>query len=260
MTRIERSLSVGEVLAATTQIYGDRIRAALGIGAFVGAANLLDTVVPDIAFVLLFAIANGLAYAVAARVVAGDDFGEAWAQAFLRAPVVVVLALVTLIPYVVLGFALLAFLITAMWLGLVGFAIPAAVVETVDRGVFWRLAHALRRTLTLARVDFVHAVGCTAALVLVYLVFGTVLYRLLVGFADNDAVGAALLMQLVLAPFFFLGLSVLYFEQSARALSSRGKSRPGGPADADVHHHVEPERAGTPDPAREPGAAPRGEP
>jgi hypothetical protein len=254
--RIGQPLSVGEVLAQTTQIYGERIRSALGIGALVGGAAVLDTVLPDLAFVLVFALANGVAYAVAARVIAGDGFGEASAQVLLRAPAVAVLALVTLTPYVVLGHALLVFLVTAMWLGLVAFAIPASVVEPFDRGVFWRLAHALRRTLTLARADYVHAVGCAAALVLIYLVFGTVLFRLLVGFADNEAVAAAFLMHLVLAPFFFLGLGVLYFDQNARALSSPGKSRRGGRADADVHHHVEPERAGAADAPGEPRAAP----
>ena len=42
----------------------------------------------------------------------------------------------------------------------------------------------------------------------------------LVGFADNGRVIAAALVQVVLAPFFFIGLSVLYYEQRARAAVS----------------------------------------
>jgi hypothetical protein len=51
---------------------------------------------------------------------------------------------------------------------------------------------------------------------MIYLVFGTLIVGALVGFADNGQVAAGALVQLVLAPFFFLGLSVLYFEQRAR--------------------------------------------
>ena len=63
----------------------------------------------------------------------------------------------------------------------------------------------------------------SAALVLVYVVLGNYLALALVGIADNGAVAAFLLVQVVLAPFFFIGLAVLYFEQRARALSSRGR-------------------------------------
>jgi hypothetical protein len=41
-----------------------------------------------------------------------------------------------------------------------------------------------------------------------------------VGFADNGQVIATALVQVVLAPFFFIGLSVLYYEQQARAAVS----------------------------------------
>jgi hypothetical protein len=38
---------------------------------------------------------------------------------------------------------------------------------------------------------------------------------------------AVLLAQIVLAPLFFLGLSILYFEQKARAVSSRPRTEKG---------------------------------
>ena len=40
---------------------------------------------------------------------------------------------------------------------------------------------------------------------------------LLAGFADNSQSAAIAIAQIVLAPFFFLGLGVLYFSQRARA-------------------------------------------
>ena len=57
-------------------------------------------------------------------------------------------------------------------------------------------------------------------------VLGTLIGVSLIGFADNGGIAAAALVQLVLAPFFFLGLCVLYYEQRARAaVSSRGGER-----------------------------------
>ncbi len=58
---------------------------------------------------------------------------------------------------------------------------------------------------------------------MIYVFFGQLLVALLRGFADNGGLAATALVQIVLAPFFFLGLSVLYFEQKARAVSSPGR-------------------------------------
>ena len=58
---------------------------------------------------------------------------------------------------------------------------------------------------------------------MIYVFFGQLLVALLQGFADNGGLAATTLVQIVLAPFFFLGLSVLYFEQKARAVSSPGR-------------------------------------
>jgi hypothetical protein len=49
---------------------------------------------------------------------------------------------------------------------------------------------------------------------------------LLTGFADNGNLAATVIANGVLGPFFFLGLSVLYFEQKAR-IAKLG----AGPAD-----------------------------
>jgi hypothetical protein len=59
-----------------------------------------------------------------------------------------------------------------------------------------------------------------AALIGVYLVIGILIGVALVGFADNGRLVAVALAQVVLAPLFFLGLSVLYYEQRARAVVS----------------------------------------
>src|SRR5918992_969477 len=59
----------------------------------------------------------------------------------------------------------------------------------------------------------------------VLLLLGRVLGAALVGFAENGGFVAFLIVQALLGPFFFLGLSVLYFEQTARALSSPREQR-----------------------------------
>jgi hypothetical protein len=47
-----------------------------------------------------------------------------------------------------------------------------------------------------------------------------VLAGTLIGFAENGRVVAAAIAQVVLAPVFYLGLSVLYFEQRVREVAS----------------------------------------
>jgi hypothetical protein len=49
------------------------------------------------------------------------------------------------------------------------------------------------------------------------LLIGVVLAIALFNFAENGQIAAIAISQIVLSPFFFIGLSVLYFEQQARA-------------------------------------------
>ena len=81
------------------------------------------------------------------------------------------------------------------------------------------------RSLSLARVEILHAIGIVAALMLVYIVLGLVLASALIGFADNGREIAVAIAQVLLSPLLFLGLSVLYFDQNARALSSPPKPK-----------------------------------
>jgi hypothetical protein len=110
----------------------------------------------------------------------------------------------------------------ALWIALMGFAIPVAMLERDPevKNTFDRIAYSLLRSIRLARAEYLHALGVIAALLIIYLLLGIVLAQALVGFAENGEVIAAAIVQVVLAPFFFLGLSVLYFEQRARAAVS----------------------------------------
>jgi hypothetical protein len=223
----DRPLKLGELLAETIRVYGERVWASFGLGAVVATGFLLTFVLPTVVEVIVSAIFFTGAYAAAARVAAGDSFVEAWAQVGLRLPVLAVLAFVVSIPFVLALEQLFLLLLAVAWLGVSGFSIPIAMLERDPDGEGWfgRLSYALYRSVALARAEYLHAVGVVAALVLLSLLLGILLAAALVGFAENGRVVSAALAQVVLAPFFFLGLSVLYFEQRARAAVSSPREK-----------------------------------
>ena len=225
MSPPERPLKLGEILAETVSIYGSRLRAAISLGLLYAGSLLLAGIVHVAVYYLVTAILFTMASGVAVRLVAGDTFTEAWAQVLVRFPVILLLAAVVGLPFALAGFLSLLFILVAFWLGLTVFAVPAVMVEQTraSGGPFQVVTYALERTLTLARVDYLHATGVVAALLIVNVLFGVLLAGLLIGFADNATTIAIALVQVVLAPFFFLGLSVLYFEQRARAAVSSGR-------------------------------------
>lgn len=232
-TPIEKPLRLGEVLAETIRLYGEHLWPAFGIGLVAAAAFVIAFTVPDVFAIVVVALAFTACYAASARIVAGDRFSESLAQVALRGPVLAVLTVVASVPFALAIFVragdplarvVLLFFAVA-WLVFVGFSIPITMVERPETpGWFSCLGRSLRRSIELARAEFFHAVGITAALVLIYGLLGPLLAALLVGFAENGRTVAFGLSQIVLAPFFFLGLAVLYFEQRARALSSPGRS------------------------------------
>ena len=222
MSPPDRPLMLGELLSETVRIYSARPRAAIGLGLVEGGAFLLTRATPDLLDALVLAVAFAIIYGAAARLVSGDTFMEAWAQVGLRTPTLVVLTFVVAVPAVIALQYLFLLVIGALWLALVGFSIPVAMLERDPEvtNPFDRIAYSLLRSIRLARAEYLHALGVIAALLMIYLLIGIVLGVALVGFADNGEVIAAALVQVVLARFVFLGLSVLYFEQRARAAVS----------------------------------------
>jgi hypothetical protein len=221
---VERPLKLGELLAETVRIYGERFWAAIGVGAVVAGATVAAEIHPVVEVVVLALSFTG-SYAAVARVAAGDSFVEAWAQVGVRLPILVVLTFFVALPFALaLGLPYLIFVAVA-WLAFVGFSVPVAMLEEGESlGRLARIGYVLNRTIALARTEYLHAAGVVAALVVLYIACSAVLAVALIGFADAGPVAVKALIQLVLAPFFFLGLSVLYFEQRARAaLSSAGQ-------------------------------------
>src|SRR5919108_5007766 len=101
MTTIDRPLGLGELLAETVRLYGDRIRAVVGLGIFLaGTVVAADVTGHVVGFVTVLSLAFTAAYAAAARIVAGDRFVEASAQVGLRTPILLVLTIVVSVPFV----------------------------------------------------------------------------------------------------------------------------------------------------------------
>jgi hypothetical protein len=224
---VDRPLGLSEILAETVRLYGDRFAASIGLGVPIAGVFLATLFLPVFVDIALVALAFTLTWAAAARVAAGDGLLEAWAQAGLRLPILLVLALVVAVPFSLAVGQLFLLVLAVAWLALTGFSIPVAVLEQDGEVTSWfdRLSYSLHRSVSLARTEYLHAVGVAAALVILEIVLGIPLAAALAGFAENGREAALALTQLVLAPFFFLGLSVLYFEQKARALSSPREQR-----------------------------------
>jgi hypothetical protein len=222
---VDKPLALGEVFAETVRIYGERRWAAFGLGAVVAAVFILSGYVPVAVAVALLAVAFTTSWALATRLATGDAFVEACAHLARSAPALVVFTLVASVPFALAISQAFLIVFAVAWLALVGFSIPVSVAERPpgDGSPFGRIAFALHRSLELARAEYLHAAGVVAALVVVYVVVGYVLAAALAGFADNSGLAAVALVQVVLAPFFFLGLAVLYFEQRARLESGRAR-------------------------------------
>ena len=120
------------------------------------------------------------------------------------------------------------------WLAFIGLAVPAAMVERLT------FRDALVRGRRLGTVDYGHALGSLAALVVVVGVAANTLSALLHTQGDNGQRAAVFLSDLVLSPLLFLGGALLYVDQAARAVRSA--------PDAALHPSVDVDAAGRTDP------------
>jgi hypothetical protein len=111
-----------------------------------------------------------------------------------------------------------------VWLAFLGLSVPVALYE--GKG----LQESLVRSVSLARADFVHALGSLAALAIVGFVSALALSSLLIQFGDQARSTAALLPLFLISPLLLLGAAQLYFDQAARVAPSglrKGLTSPG---------------------------------
>jgi hypothetical protein len=206
--------TVGQLVAETIRLYGARFWAALPLGIPLAAADLISLDLTIEGRVIVLAAAAPIftaTYAFACATTYGvRPAPRTWAVA-LVAGTVAFLPAAAVFPW----FALAA----VGWLALAGHVVPAAVKEQLG------VVAAARRSLQVARADYVHAAGGLAALVLVFGLTRLALGLLLREQADNTIRVSVVLADVVLAPILFLGGALLYVNLAARVGSDRSGRR-----------------------------------
>ncbi len=198
--------TVGQLVAETIKLYRDRFWRALLIG--IGPALLVLALAERgrwgwfVTMWTLGAIALTASYVFAATLVARRDVSRRMLATAYAA------GLVAFAPFPAL---LAAFILPGLvWLAFVGLAVPAAVLE--DLGV----AQALRRSVRLARADYLHAFASLLTLAVLVFLAQSVLFFLLRGSGDQTLEIAAFIASMFVTPLLFLGAALLYFDQAAR--------------------------------------------
>jgi hypothetical protein len=230
--------TVGQLVAESIRFYGSHFARALPLGLVVAGANQASLGLGREATTATLALAAPLftlAFAYASRLVGGSGQTaplRSWIVA-LGVGTLVFVPAALLFPW----FALAG----VLWLALAGLSVPVAILEHAT------FAGSLRRGLALGRVDYVHAAGSLATLVILFVLARLGLALLLESQADNTVRVAVFLADAVIGPVLFLGGAILYVDQEARLRSrERGKERRADLPDAD-----DPDREGDPDAARE---------
>src|SRR5436305_809207 len=148
--------TVGQLVAETLRLYGRRFWASLVLGLGPAATAVCLTFIPGwwaLAFVL-----TGGSLLMTASYIRGVVIAS---EARLTRHSLAVALLAGYVIFLPVPFLWSAFILPAVaWLGILGFAVPAAIIERRE------LRAAIRRGLALARADYGHAIGSLATLVL----------------------------------------------------------------------------------------------
>jgi hypothetical protein len=205
--------TIGQLIAEAIKLYTSNFLRALPLGLVVAVGNQLALDRSAVEAALVFVVAAPAftaAYGLATRLaIPSRPDRRRWAVALL-AGTLVFLPAAALLPWFKVA--------VVLWLALVGLVVPVALVEgTPFRETF-------SRAFALGRVDYVHAAGSLAAIVLLFGIAQTVLALLLESQADNTVRAAIFMADTVLAPLVFLGSALLYVDQEAR-LRSRDDRR-----------------------------------
>jgi hypothetical protein len=201
-----RERTVGQLVAESIRLYGDRFGRALAIGiapaflAFVTAhvsRGVALVLAPTLYGALLSSAYVGACVLVLERRPSLRRLLVAWAAGWLIfAPV----------PFLVVGFVLPGL----AWLAAFGLIVPVLVVEELP------LRRAFARAWQLARADYVHALGSLATLGIVVFLTQVVLAFLLRGAGGAAVDTAFVLANVVVSPLLFIGGALLYVDQAAR--------------------------------------------
>jgi hypothetical protein len=206
--------TVGQLVAESIRVYGHRFLMCLLLSVPVVVTDQLlihRHYVASALIYLAFSPVFTAAYVLASVIVTGGrPTRRNMLMALLLGTLVFVPAAVAL-PGLSIG--------SVIWLALVGLVVPAAIVEGGSPGSL------LRRGYALGRVDYVHAVGSLATLVLILAATRPPLWTVLRLEGGASGRVAFVLADIALTPIVFLGAAVLYVDQAARLGSPRPRSR-----------------------------------
>ena len=206
--------TVGQVVAEAIKLYQANLVPALALGLPVAVVDQLSadrSLDSRIAVLLVASPVLSVAYAAGCAIQQGE-------RPPLRTWLVATgVGVFTFLPGAVFfpWFALAAIL----WLGLAGHAVPAVMTERLGP------AAALRRTVELARADYVHAAGSFATLALLFGLTRLALGFLLSSQADATQRVSIFLADLVVSPLLYLGAAIVYVDLVARVGVDRKERR-----------------------------------
>jgi len=198
--------TVGQLVGESVRFYGDNFWPSLALGVPPAVvAVVFREVSREVQLVLAPTVAGALVSAayVAACVLVLD---RRPARARLAATWLTGWLVFAPAPFLVLGFVVPGLL----WLTALGLVVPVLVVESVG------IRAAFARAWTLARADFVHAIGTLFTLAVLVLLSQSVLVLVLRGFGGSGITVALFLASVVLSPLLFIGTALLYVDQAAR--------------------------------------------
>jgi hypothetical protein len=207
--------TVGQLVAETLRLYGRRFWRALALGVLPALAGvgltLLDSPARYVWWFTVFPLAQSVAY-YGAVLVAHERSAAA-----REAAIAIGVGFAVFLPLsLLLGLLIIP---AAVWLALVGLAVPASVLERLDP------VEAFKRGIALGRADFIHSLGAFATLILFGLVTSSGLFFLLRGQAEAALAAAGFLSVLVVQPVLYLGATLLYDDQAARLVDSPAPQR-----------------------------------
>jgi hypothetical protein len=198
--------TAGQLVAEALRLYGRRFWAALALGAGPLVVAITVNALPGRTGLIFMATGGALVvtvcYVVATLIAGNAKPGRA---SILTAVVIGVLVFAP-VPFLTVSFVFPGLI----WLAFFGLAVPVALNE--QRG----LRQSVRRSIVLARADFVHALGSLAALAIVGFISAITLAFLLGQFGEQSRTLAALIPLVFVSPLLFLGSALLYFDQEAR--------------------------------------------
>ena len=204
--------TVGQLIAETLHLYGRHFFKALPLGLVVALADQVSLGLDTSGQIVVFVVAAPLfsaAYVAACVIVSARTPTRGAALSAFVIGTIIFLPAAFLLPW----FQIAAAFVLAFF----GNAVPAIVID----GCAPRAS--LRRSITVARADLVHAVGGLAALAIMFGITRTAMQILLREQADNTVRAAVFLADVVLAPMLFLGAALLYTDLAARIGTTRAE-------------------------------------